>query len=447
MADAAEQLRPPSKAGRVQPIALEDGLCDNLDRPARRRKRDAALHAARVALPVVEAALVGLPRTATTLACQCAILSCYSAEACGAALGGGDLGPLAVAAASWAALFLAPGLAALRAARVVGVADAVEASSANDDVRRTAAAVRLMSDNFARELTARGHGGLALLLLLALALYVFGAALHTSLGDSGADHFAECSTLGRSMFTALRIPVFDDVGMSFFVETAKAGRLEAFAICCLAVVVVGFGVLSGLIAIFGNGFVVLAADDDDESGESGDETPEGGDGGDAPDEAPGAAAATPAPPPAEKRPSSPRVDSFNSRRRPPPSSRNNLASARRAFPGWAETATPRFNARRRSRAQTMDTSPAGRRGRRGSRGDVDVQIAMLHAKLDALIAAHAAQTPPRDPPGRPPPAARRALPTLPSGISKTAFSPIEASPDVPERALDEPETSPVYAMA
>ena len=133
--------------------------------------------------------------------------------------------------------------------------------SENASVRRTATHARAMCDNFARELGLRGHGGLALLMLLALSLYIFGAALRASLEGSGFD---ECSSVSLAMFTALRIPVFDDVGLSFVLRTATKGRVEAFVICVVLIIVVGFGVLSGLIAVFGNALVVPEEEDDED---------------------------------------------------------------------------------------------------------------------------------------------------------------------------------------
>lgn len=445
---SADGLSLTGKATKVEPISLEDDLLDNTRGAAVPRapgRCAQALRLGRVAVPVVEAVLVGLPRSTTNLAAQAALLAVYSTECFAAAVEsrrGGSEVPWSLglaAGASWVALFCFPGLAALRAARVVGVADYL-AESECDGLRRTARVVRQMASNFLVELGTRGHGGLALLLLLLLALYVGGAALHASLGGARDERFAECSTVWRGMFTALRLPVFDDVGLSFFLATASAGRAEAFCICCVLVVVVGFGALSGLIAIFGNAFVVTDAggDDDGDIGDDGDvEAPTPDDAAAKPDAPPTPAAPTDRPEAASAQQQGP-----SEFRRSLSSTRNkNLPSTRRAFPGW-DILTPRAPGRR-SRVRSLDMSPVGRRGRRGSRGPDDgvlAEIASLHAKIDALIAAQSRQPAWDHHHARHDATRGSRLATLPSGRST---APDPASPDV----LEESPVLPIRTMA
>jgi len=158
--------------------------------------------------------------------------------------------------------WLAPGLSCLRAFRSVRVFRMFARIAA---VRHMVIIAFKMLENFRKEFTWRGRGGLALLLILLLFMYIFGAALTA---EVGLDHPEMVGDLPKAMWMTLLIPLFDGEGLAFIRWCADERKYHVLLLCVMNFVLIGFGILNGLIGVFGNAFCI----DDEEFDEDVDES-------------------------------------------------------------------------------------------------------------------------------------------------------------------------------
>jgi len=101
-------------------------------------------------------------------------------------------------------------------------------------------------------LTKKSRGGFILMVLLFYTAYVLGTTLWIETSDSHLDNNF-CETLGSCTFTMLRLTFFDGNGFDFAYSLVHAHPI-LFSICCLYLCVTSFGLVNGLIGVFGDIF-------------------------------------------------------------------------------------------------------------------------------------------------------------------------------------------------
>jgi len=121
-------------------------------------------------------------------------------------------------------------------------------------------------------LTNNTRGGLFLLLMFFYFAFVFGAVFYVETTNS--EDYSNCSSVGDCMYTMMRLTFFDGTGLDFARSLADQGHQNLFFLSMVYMCVTAFGLLNGLIGIFGGVFVrasreslqkKLTDDDDDES--------------------------------------------------------------------------------------------------------------------------------------------------------------------------------------
>lgn len=100
-------------------------------------------------------------------------------------------------------------------------------------------------------LTKKSRGGFILMFMLFYIAYVLGATMwietaHSNLGDF-------CLTLGSCTYTMIRLTFFDGNGFDFAYSLVE-GHPILFGITCLYLCVTSFGIVNGLIGVFGDIF-------------------------------------------------------------------------------------------------------------------------------------------------------------------------------------------------
>jgi len=101
-------------------------------------------------------------------------------------------------------------------------------------------------------LTKKSRGGFILMVLLFYTAYVLGTTLWIETSDSKLDN-EFCATLGSCTYTMLRLTFFDGNGFDFAYSLVKKHPI-LFGLCCLYLCVTSFGLVNGLIGVFGDIF-------------------------------------------------------------------------------------------------------------------------------------------------------------------------------------------------
>lgn len=102
-------------------------------------------------------------------------------------------------------------------------------------------------------LTADTKGGLLLMLIFFYSAYVLGAALWVETNGGNAD----CDTLGSCMYNLMRLTFFDGTGFDFAYSLTESHKI-LFCIVMMYMCVTSFGILNGLVGIFGTAFANAA---------------------------------------------------------------------------------------------------------------------------------------------------------------------------------------------
>ena len=101
-------------------------------------------------------------------------------------------------------------------------------------------------------LTKKSRGGLMLMILLFYIAYVLGATLWVETRDSNLDNDF-CVSLGSCTYTMMRLTFFDGNGFDFAYSLADKHPI-LFAISVMYLCVTSFGIVNGLIGVFGDIF-------------------------------------------------------------------------------------------------------------------------------------------------------------------------------------------------
>lgn len=101
-------------------------------------------------------------------------------------------------------------------------------------------------------LTKKSRGGFIIMVLLLYTAYVLGTTLWIETSDSHLDNDF-CVTLGSCTYTMLRLTFFDGNGFDFAYSLVHDHPI-LFTICCLYLCVTSFGLVNGLIGVFGDIF-------------------------------------------------------------------------------------------------------------------------------------------------------------------------------------------------
>lgn len=179
---------------------------------------------------------------------------------------------LACLTIGWAFIFYRPGLAALRCFRLFRVLWYHELPpQILEPLKRTLACVlgRNLVDlilkvmkyatvtlsHLGQEmvfLTKKSRGGLMLMILLLYIAYVLGATLwvETRQSDLGNDF---CTTIGSCTYTMIRLTFFDGNGFDFAYSLVDKHPI-LFAVSVMYLCVTSFGIVNGLIGVFGDIF-------------------------------------------------------------------------------------------------------------------------------------------------------------------------------------------------
>ena len=100
-------------------------------------------------------------------------------------------------------------------------------------------------------LTKKSRGGFILMFMLFYIAYVLGATLWIETANSDLGDF--CASLGSCTYTMIRLTFFDGNGFDFAYSLAD-GHPILFGITCLYLCVTSFGIVNGLIGVFGDIF-------------------------------------------------------------------------------------------------------------------------------------------------------------------------------------------------
>jgi hypothetical protein len=102
-------------------------------------------------------------------------------------------------------------------------------------------------------LTDKTRGGFLLMLVFFYVAFVFGVAFFV---EAGAEAWAAaaCGSAGACMFTMMRLSFFDGGGLDFSYGLSTSGHQYLFFLSIVYLCVTAFGILNGLIGIFGDVF-------------------------------------------------------------------------------------------------------------------------------------------------------------------------------------------------
>eukprot|EP01034_Spumella_vulgaris_P025795 gene25795-32287_t len=98
--------------------------------------------------------------------------------------------------------------------------------------------------------TNKTKGGLILMMVFFYSAFVFGAALWV---DTGKD-MEDCATLGSCMYTMMRLTFFDGTGFDYAYDLSVMGHKWLFCLVMVYMCVTSFGILNGLVGLFGTAF-------------------------------------------------------------------------------------------------------------------------------------------------------------------------------------------------
>ncbi|KAJ1432981.1 hypothetical protein B484DRAFT_394687, partial [Ochromonadaceae sp. CCMP2298] len=125
---------------------------------------------------------------------------------------------------------------------------------------------------------AAGRPGLAVLrggLLLMLIFFYSSFVLGTSLWIETGNKFEECQSFSQCTYTLLRLTFYDGTGFDFAYKLTDNHAIM-FYVCIIYMAVTSFGILNGLVGIFGTLFAIASeeafndTDDEDQEQEEGD---------------------------------------------------------------------------------------------------------------------------------------------------------------------------------
>ncbi len=98
--------------------------------------------------------------------------------------------------------------------------------------------------------TNKTKGGLILMMVFFYSAYVFGAALWVETGEQ----IAACATLGGCAYTMMRLTFYDGTGFDYAFALTTHNHNFLFALVMIYMCLTAFGILNGLVGLFGTAF-------------------------------------------------------------------------------------------------------------------------------------------------------------------------------------------------
>eukprot|EP01034_Spumella_vulgaris_P047181 gene47181-58882_t len=98
--------------------------------------------------------------------------------------------------------------------------------------------------------TGKTKGGLILMIVFFYTAFVFGAALWVETGHT----LRACRTLGSCTYTMMRLTFYDGTGFDYAYDLSSHGHKFLFILVMIYLCVTSFGILNGLVGLFGTAF-------------------------------------------------------------------------------------------------------------------------------------------------------------------------------------------------